>query len=97
MATPEAKVKQQVKKILIKYNAWHCMPIGGLMGRSGVPDFLVCHNGRFIAIETKAGKGKLTALQRLALEQIKEAGGIALVINENNMDELEKTLNDATK
>jgi hypothetical protein len=30
------------------------MPIGTGYGNSGVPDFLVCHGGEFLAIEAKA-------------------------------------------
>lgn len=96
MPTPESKVKQKVKAILTKYNAWYCMPVGGLLGRAGVPDFLVCCNGQFIGIETKAGNGKLTALQRLTLQQIAEVGGLAIVINEKNLHELENMLYDAS-
>lgn len=95
--TPESRVKAQVKKILTAYGAWYAMPVGGMLGRAGIPDFLVCLNGKFIAIETKAGRGKLTALQRLNLQQIKETGGIVLVINENNLSELKRVLYDASR
>lgn len=97
--TPEAKVKQSVKKLLAAYEdmVWYCMPVGGLIGRSGIPDFLVCCNGQFIAIETKAGKGKPTALQKLELERIAGAGGISLVINESNLNDLENVLNDSSR
>lgn len=91
--TPESKVKAAVKKILAAYGAWFCMPVGGMFGRSGVPDFLVCHNGYFIAIETKAGKGKATALQNLEMEKIRASGGATYVINEQNLAELENILN----
>lgn len=94
--TPEAKVKAAVKKILTAHGAWYAMPLGGMMGRSGIPDFLGCCNGQFIAIETKAGSGKPTALQKLELQRIAGAGGIALVINENNLNDLENVLNAAS-
>jgi hypothetical protein len=68
------------------------MPIGTGYGNSGVPDFLICHKGRFIAVEAKAGSNKPTALQELHLARIRAAGGIALVINETNMDLLQKEL-----
>lgn len=95
--TPEGKVKAAVKKLLAQYSLWYCMPVGGMMGRSGVPDFLVCCNGQFIAIETKTGRGKPTALQKLELERIAAAGGISLVINESNLNDLEKVLNDSSR
>lgn len=94
--TPEAKVKAQIRKILDTTRAYYAMPIGSGYGNSGVPDFLVCHNGRFIGIEAKAGKGKTTALQDAHLERIRAAGGLALVVNENNLDELKELLNAQT-
>jgi hypothetical protein len=57
-----------------------------------VPDFLICHKGRFIGVEAKAGSNKPTALQESHLAKIRAAVGIALVINEDNMDTLRKEL-----
>lgn len=91
-STPEAKVKSAIRKILDTTKAYYAMPIGSGYGNSGVPDFLVCHNGTFIGIEAKAGKGKTTALQEAHLQRIRDAGGTALVINENNLDELKELL-----
>lgn len=90
--TPEAKVKKKVKEILKLYGAYYAMPIGTGFGNAGVPDFLVCIAGRFVGIECKAGKGKITALQDKNLEQIKTAGGLSVVVNENNLGDLEDLL-----
>ena len=46
---------------------------------SGVSDILCCANGRFIALELKADKGKPTALQLLFIDKVIKAGGIARV------------------
>ena len=86
--TPEAKVKKQIRKILDITRCYYAMPIGTGFGNSGVPDFLVCHNGVFIGIEAKAGRGKTTALQENNLERIRAAGGRAAVINEANIEHL---------
>lgn len=91
--TPEAKVKAAVRKLLTEHGAYYAMPIGSGYGNSGVPDFLVCVRGRFLAVECKAGKGKTTALQDKHLQNIRAAGGQALVINEHNMHELQEVLN----
>lgn len=91
--TPEGRVKEAVKKLLNNTSdLWYFMPVGGMLGRAGVPDFIVCHKGQFLAIETKAGKGKPTALQKLTMQQITAAYGIAIVINEKNICELENIL-----
>ncbi len=92
--TPEGMVKAHIKKILKDAGAYYAMPMGSGYGASGVPDFLVCHKGRFVGIEAKAGKGTTTALQERHLGEIVMAGGVALVINEHNLDELKELLNE---
>lgn len=85
MATPEVKVKAKVKAVLKNLGAYYVMPVTGGYGNSGAPDFLVCYKGRFIGIECKAGRNKPTALQEKNLREIEDAGGSALVINEENV------------
>lgn len=84
--TPEGKVKAKVKKILDTYGAYYFMPATGGYGKSGVPDIVGCYKGFFFAIECKAGKGKTTALQDKNLDAIVAMGGLAAVINEDNID-----------
>ena len=90
--TPEAKVKQRIKDILKELECYSFSPIGGAYSSRGVPDIVGCLNGVFFGIEAKAGKGKTTALQDRELQRIKDAGGIALVVNEENLDSLKNTL-----
>jgi Holliday junction resolvase len=91
-ATPEKKVKDAVRKMLDRHGVYHFMPPGMGLGRSGIPDIVGCKNGKFIAIECKAGKGKTTALQDRELVAICNAGGFTFVVNETCMDELEERL-----
>ena len=49
---------------------------GGTYGTNGIPDIICCYKGRFLGLEVKLPGGKLTALQRRALEKINAAGGI---------------------
>ena len=86
--TLEAAVKAKIKAILKAHGAYYAMPIGTGYGNSGVPDFLCCVQGHFLAIEAKAGNGKTTALQDKHLKQIKVQGGTALVVNEGNLPDL---------
>lgn len=92
--TPEGKVKLRVKKILKDVGAYYAMPATGGYGVSGVPDFLVCFKGKFIGIETKSGSNKTTELQKRNLAEIELAGGLSIVVNEGNIDELERILNE---
>ena len=87
--TPEGKVKAKIKKILTGMGAYYAMPMGTGFGNSGTPDFLVCYEGYFFGIEAKANGGKPTALQLKNMSEIRDAGGVALVVDESNVDDLE--------
>lgn len=52
---------------------------GGIYGKNGSPDIIVCYKGRFIAIEGKAGDGKQSGWQRHRQKQIERAGGLYIV------------------
>lgn len=82
--TPEGKVKAAVKKLLKKHGVYFYMPVQNGMGVVGIPDFICCIRGHFMAIETKApGKrNNTTANQKRQLALISEAGGIALVVDD---------------
>ena len=92
-ATPESKVKKKVHAVLKEYGAYAVNYIGGQYANAGTPDILVCYKKHFIGIECKAGRGKLTMLQFKNLRDIHNAMGLALVINETNLDYLESCLN----
>ncbi len=87
-ATPEKKVKDKVVAILKQEGAYYFFPATHGFGRSGVPDVVACVNGYFLAIECKAGKNKPTTLQIREIENIRHAGGVAVVVNETNWDML---------
>ena len=86
--TPEAKVKKKVRGTLKALGAYYVMPVTSGYGSSGAPDFLVCWRSLFFGIECKAGKNKPTALQFQNLTKITAAGGISLVVNEENMNDV---------
>jgi len=91
-STPEGKVKARVKAKLDYHGIYHFMPATGGYGNSGVPDIVCCAWGKFLAIECKAGNNRTTALQDRELKRISDAGGVALIINEQNIDDLEPFL-----
>jgi Holliday junction resolvase len=91
--TPEGKVKKKVVAYLKEIGAYYFFPATGGYGKSGVPDIVGCYKGRFFGIEVKAGKNKPTELQKHQLKLIAEAGGIAMVVNENTLHTMEYRLN----
>ena len=90
--TPEKKVKNEVVKVLKTFGAYYFYPVTGGYGASGVPDIVGCYKGRFFAIECKAGKGTTTALQERNITQIIAQGGLAIVVNENNIPDVDKLM-----
>lgn len=83
MTTPEARVKQRIKKILRDRKIWYYMPVAGPFTAHGIPDFVCCRDGGFLAIEAKApgALGNLTTNQSRVIEEIKDHGGVAIVID----------------
>lgn len=84
MATPEGAVKARIKTYLTALGVWHFSPPSNGFGRSGIPDLVCCHRGRFIGIEVKA-PGKLkntTTMQDREIASINAAGGTALVVDD---------------
>jgi Holliday junction resolvase len=86
--TPEAKVKAKCRKLLDTFGAYYFFPATGGYGRSGVPDIVGSYKGKFFAIECKAGKGKPTALQLNEIKAINDSGAVAIVVNEDNIDDV---------
>ena len=50
---------------------------GGPYGCAGIPDVICGYKGRFIGLECKMPGGRLTELQKRAIEKINHAGGVA--------------------
>jgi Holliday junction resolvase len=90
--TPERKVKNEVAKTLKRLGVYFFYPATHGYGRSGVPDIICCVNGRLLAIECKAGGNRTTALQDKEIKDIQEAGGVAMVVNETNLDGVNVTI-----
>jgi hypothetical protein len=81
--TPEGRVKTRLKAALDQaFGAvhWRFMPVQ--TGFGGVAhDFIICYDGLFFSIETKKdAKSEMTALQKATATHIKLAGGIVLLV-----------------
>ena len=87
--TPEKRVKVKVCHKLKEMGAYYLYPSTGGYGDSGVPDIIACLSGKFIAIECKANGNKPTKLQIKNLLDINKSKGVAIVVDENNVDMLE--------
>ena len=84
----EAKVKAGIKKLLDAEKVYYFFPPANGFGRSGIPDIICCVNGRFLAIECKAGTGMTTALQNRELQRIDDAGGVSMIAREDSLQDI---------
>lgn len=76
----EAAIIQAIRKYLSTIpELFFWKEHGGQYGTAGIPDLICCYRGFFVAIEVKTSTGRLTKLQDLTLEDIRKAGGIAVV------------------
>ena len=98
--TPEGRVKKwlygtkQKPGTLFDFfpGAYVYKPPGGMFGRTGTADCLLCWRGIFVAIEIKAayedGGRDPTVLQLKNLREVNAAGGIAAVLRGRDSDRL---------
>jgi hypothetical protein len=73
----EAELTRATRKLLDYLGAWQMKVHGHLGQRPGVPDIIACIQGRFVAIELKGARGRVTPQQEQEIRRIRAAGGIA--------------------
>ncbi|MFM1602052.1 VRR-NUC domain-containing protein [Helcococcus ovis] len=90
----ESNFQKQVIKFLkdkgcyvIKY--WG----GGKFTKAGVPDLLVCCNGKFLGVELKAPKGHPSKLQLHNLDLINKSGGIGILLYPKDFEKFKEKIN----
>lgn len=85
---PETIFKNKIRpKLEALPNTWVCKI--QQVGIRGDPDFVLCVNGIFVALELKKdAKEKADPLQLHKLEKIKNAGGWAFVVHPKNWLEI---------
>lgn len=88
----ETKFKEKVKKDLKTLSRIWILKTNEV-SMVGIPDYLLCICGIFIAIELKANKkSDVSILQQYNLEKIELAGGIGLVAYPENWEAIFKLL-----
>lgn len=92
MKTPEGRVKDKVKALLTKHGAYQFWPVPTGYGKRTL-DCLVCHRGRFLAVETKREGKDLTPFQKNTRDEISRAwGAVFRVRNEMELAALRDVL-----
>lgn len=89
----EAAVLRKVMNIL--QNREDCYVVRMDKAPTGTPDVIACVGGRFVGIEVKDdmnGAYTLTPAQKIRAQRILNAGGEFLVVDKNNVEYFNETL-----
>lgn len=85
----EKQLKKQVEKFLKSLpNCWFYHPADRWL--VGLPDFIICYKGRFIAIELKREGRFLNKIQEYVMRKIRQAG--AKVVVAYSLEDVKKIL-----
>lgn len=93
----EKNFEMRVKRLLKDRGAWVLKTWSGGYQRAGVPDLLVCYKGRFIGIELKAERGRVSSLQQVELKHIRDSGGIVIILRPSHLLDFENLLDSIDK
>jgi Holliday junction resolvase len=92
-STPEGKIKRKVIEVLKKHSVWYFFPANNGFGKAGIPDVIAIVKGHFFGIEVKADRAKKpTALQIKCGDEIRSAGGLWMVVCDNDSLDLLETI-----
>lgn len=86
---PEGKVKARIREIFARHGVEYTHVPASQFGKAGVGDYICCVNGIYLEVEAKAGKGPLSELQKIRRDNIKNANGLYIKVNERNLAKLE--------
>lgn len=89
--TPEGKVKDAVKAACKKLGIYYHMPVQNGMGKPTL-DFILCADGMFIGIETKAPGKQPTPRQELTMSEMRKSGGCTMVIDTTDVLKIEANI-----
>ena len=90
----ETPFKEKVEAFLKDQHAWYIKYwAGNKFTKEGVPDILACIRGKFYGIELKGDNGRPALLQLKKLKQIREAGGIGILLYPEDLKYFEAFIN----
>ena len=78
----EKNLENKIKDFLKKNNIYHFKTKGGIYGTIGLPDLVICFNGKFVGLELKSKIGKVSLQQYKNGAKITENKGIFAIIDD---------------
>ena len=82
MSQPESKLSRRIMEAL-RLEGYFCFKVhGSEYMMAGLPDIIVCAEGKFIGLEVKmpSARSNVSPVQRLVHTKIEHAGGVARVV-----------------
>ena len=76
MTKPEKKLQDKAIKYLKDNGIYYINQFGNGWASKGVPDLIVCLNGRFVAFELKVGSNDMQDDQKIHKIRIERSGGL---------------------
>jgi Holliday junction resolvase len=76
---PESRITNAIRKYCEAQGAFVFKVHGSETMMAGLPDLIVCHEGRFLGIEVKTPEGTVSLRQTYVHTKIHSAGGTAIV------------------
>ena len=91
----ESKFQRQVINYLENKGAYVEKMHVSSYQRGGSPDVRGCYKGRYFAFELKAKGGKAEELQKIKLQRIRDAGGVAFATD--SLEEIKEVLHEISR
>lgn len=88
----EKAFEDKIKRFLKARGVYFVKFFANRMTKTGVPDLLCAVKGHFVAIEVKAANGRASPLQLWNREEIRRAGGIAIILYPNKFEEFKELI-----
>lgn len=88
----EKNFENRIKACLKSKGAYFIKTHGDRFSRVGTPDIIACVNGYFVAVEVKATNGRPSELQKYHIQQIKDAGGIGVILYPDDFEDFKKII-----
>ncbi|MBE0534536.1 MAG: VRR-NUC domain-containing protein [Phycisphaerae bacterium] len=80
IARGEGRIQAEVLRYLRSLGVWCWAFKAEVSSERGVPDIICCCRGRFVGLEVKSARGRISGPQRVQLERIQRARGRAAVV-----------------
>ena len=88
----EKSFENRVKRYLKSKDIYYFKYFGNAYSTPGILDLTLCVKGKFIGVEIKAEKGKVSTLQEYNINRIKDSSGIAIVLRPSGFDDFKKLI-----